>query len=190
MSYETRIAEAFTRVYAQHRSIKTHSTSNPLTKTINLESKQPSKSRYMNEDIDSLLLIAVSRFNLPKDFADRTKEIIFNMWYYPDNFHKIKVELVALAALKYVYNTDSYIECNSIDFNGFIIDWFGTYEANSNIIHFHAAYEIIFQLYAELEAQIELNELEARIERIKRKLALNWESKSEMDYIREKYNLI
>lgn len=189
MNYKTKIAEATARIYAQNRSIKLH-TSNPFTKTINRKIEPPSKSSFINEDIDSLLLIAVSRFNLHSDFADRAKEIIFNMCYYPDNFHKIKVELVALAALKYVCNTDLYIEHNSIDFNAFIIDWFGTYEANSNIIHFNTSYEIIFQLYAETETQIELKELEARVERIKHKLALNRELKSNVDYIREKYNLI
>jgi hypothetical protein len=69
MNYKTKIVEATARIYAQNRSIKLH-TSNPFTKTINRKIEPPSKSSFINEDIDSLLLIAVSRFNLHSDFAD------------------------------------------------------------------------------------------------------------------------
>jgi hypothetical protein len=194
MSYKTKIDESFARVYAQNRSDEIHISISRFSKAINREIEPPSNSKFINEDIDQLLLIAVSRLDLPSDFADKAKLILFNMWQYPNSFHDIKAELVAFAALKYIYETDKYMEFTNINpfgperinFESFISDWFVD-NIDSNITQFYAAYNIISNLYNEVESEIESNKLEARSARTKRKLEVNQESVTNIDRIREKY---
>lgn len=107
----------------------------------------------MNEDVDSIIQIAVNHFWLPPYIADRAKLIMARMWSCPDNFHDLKYENVVLGILKYIVD-EIPIEVGTPDFNRYCTCMFGIAQAKRNIRQMYEAYEIVRDIYPEVERDL------------------------------------
>jgi hypothetical protein len=159
MRYESKINEISKRVYSCNYADKTnpdyvvkHPPRPRLEKTIDRDVEEYDYNS-MNEDVDSIILIAVEFLNLPPHMADRTKLIMAKMWEYPDNFHDIKYENVILGIMMYVVYSDSTEEI-TVDFNDYCTSLFGQKEAELNINQMYKACEIADDLYLKVEQEV------------------------------------
>lgn len=173
MNYEKKLKKCEKRVYGCKYSDVPRSTKK-LEERIDRSYKEDTyikkkKPKFdMNEDVDSIIQIAVSYFWLPPDIADRAKLIMARMWSYPDNFHDLKYENVVLGILMYIVNEIPDDEIGIPDFNGYCTYMFGTVQAERNIRQMYEASEIVSDLYPEVEREFQL--LAQEIWKRKRKL--------------------
>jgi hypothetical protein len=159
MTYNSKIKESSRRVYACNYADKTnpdyvekHPSRPRLEKTIDRDVEEYDYNS-MNEDVDSIILIAVEFLSLPPYMADRTKLIMAKMWEYPDNFHDMKYENVILGIMMHVVYSDSTEEI-TVDFNNYCAGLFGQKEAEININQMYKACEIVDDLYLRVEQEV------------------------------------
>lgn len=157
MSYKEKLKGCFKRVYGCRFSGKPRSTKQ-LEERIGRSYKEDiyvAKPKFdMNEDVDSIIQIAVNHFWLPPYMEDRAKLIMARMWSYPDNFHDLKYENVVLGILMYVVYED-YSEANTVDFKRYCTYMFGTAQSKRYIIQMYEAYEIVREVYPEVERELQ-----------------------------------
>lgn len=108
----------------------------------------------MNEDVDSIIQIAVNHFWFPPYVADRAKLIMASMWSYPDNFHDLKYENVVLGILKYIFD-ELPDEVETPDFNEYCTYMFGIAQAERNIRQVYKAYGIVRDIYPDVERELQ-----------------------------------
>lgn len=147
ISYEEKLKECNRRVYGCNYSQKPKF-KKKLDKIIDRSIKKPSSD--MNEDVDNLILTAAGILGLPFYVADRTKLIMARMWSYSDNFHDLKYENVILGILMFVVYED-LSEAITVNFNKYCTHLFGIERAERNIRQMYQAYEIVHDLYNEVE---------------------------------------
>lgn len=164
-SYEKKLDESSERVYKYNYSQKPKPTKK-LKKTIDRAINKPIL-KDINGDVDNIILIAVSCLGLHPNVADRTKLIMARMWSYPDNFHDLKYENVVLGILMYVAYEDCS-EATAVDLSRFCVDMFGTAQSKRYTRQMYEAYEIVRDLYPEVER--EYQELAQQIWREKQKV--------------------
>lgn len=163
-NYKEKLEECIKRVYGYNYSKETRSTKKLIEKIDRSEKRDEKKSRKqnekskrknkvdMNEDIDNIILIAVNHFWLPPYVADRAKLIMARMWSHPDNFHDLKYENVVLGILKYIVD-EIPNEVGTPDFNGYCTCMFGTARSERYIIQMYEAYEIVSDIYPDVERE-------------------------------------
>lgn len=162
MNYEQKLEACSRRVYKYNYSQKPRATKrldgkiDRTEKRNEIREKKRRKTRKietkvdMNEDVDNLILIAVEFFGLPPYMADDTKLIMARMWSYSDNFHDLKYENVVLGILMYVVYEDLN-KAVTVDFNKYCTYLFGVTQAKINKRQMYQAYEIVQDLYQEVE---------------------------------------
>lgn len=151
ISYEEKLNECMKRVYSCDYSQKPKS-AKKLDKKIDRSIRKTSSD--MNGDVDNLILTATGYFGFPPYVADRTKLIMARMWSYPDNFHGLKYENVVLGILMFVVYEDLG-EDKTIDFSNYCTLLLGTAQAERNIKQMYQAYEIVKDLYKEVEREFQ-----------------------------------